>query len=71
VSERDLWAAVVLRARADALGLERSQAAAREREAAARWFREGGPDFRFVVHLAGLEPARAREAVVRDPRCPL
>lgn len=70
-AERELWAAVLALAVADALGHNGCVRYRRQGEViydshleAMRWFTEGDDDYRLVVTLAGLDPDAVREAVL-------
>lgn len=64
MSERDLWATVLLKAINDATYEGKADSLLREKEIADGWFRTGGDRFRFVCSMAGLDPGRVREAYV-------
>ena len=55
--ERDLWCAVVRVAVEDARKGE---------ECAVNWFRRGGQDYRYVCHLAGVEPELVRATMLAE-----
>jgi len=56
--ERDLWVAVLARMLLDTAIPDSAQGpAALDRDAARHWLRAGGPNFRRVCWMAGLDPA--------------
>lgn len=59
--EQKLWIAVLEIAVEDALTNKDPD----EKEAARRWFREGGSHFKFVCDLADFDPDYVRKQVMR------
>ncbi|MBF0108552.1 MAG: hypothetical protein HQL76_05200 [Magnetococcales bacterium] len=59
--EQKLWIAVLETAVEDALTHKDPD----EKEAARKWFREGGSHFRFVCDLADFDPEYVRKQVMR------
>lgn len=64
MSERGLWAKVILHAITDATYQGKSVQGNLEKGRADTWFRKGGADFALVCNLAGLDPIMVREAYV-------